>query len=254
MEHGATQRARHELQAGTDGERLVIVGTGEWGATAHEYFGYDSPHEVVAFSAEAPFIESETFRGLPVVPLDELARAYPPREYRAFVAVSGTRLGRVRRRLYGEVKAAGYRCVSYISSHAFALPSVEVGENVFVQENAALEIHTRIGDNVFIGCGVCIGHSSVVADDCTIGPHAAICGYVSVGRGTFVGAKSCITDCVTIADDCIIGAGAIVLRDTKPRQVYVGNPARPTARDSFETFGVDLAGAGTGRPRSVTRG
>jgi len=233
-----TQRAQHPLRATTEREGIVIVGTGEWAGTVHECLSHDSPHEVVAFSAEAPFIESGAFRGLPVVPLDELAGAYPPGEFRAFVAVSGTRLGRVRRRLYGEVKAAGYRCVSYVSTHAFALPSATVGENVFVQENAALEFRTRVGDNVFIGAGVCVGHSSVVEDHCTIGPHAALCGYVSVGRGSFIGANSCIVDCLTVAEDCLIGAGAIVVHHTKPRQVYVGNPARPTGRDSLQTAGT----------------
>ena len=79
MGHG-TQRAQHPLQGTTDSHRIVIVGTGEWAGTVHECLSHDSPHEVVAFSAEAPFIESGTLRGLPVVPLDELARAYPPQE------------------------------------------------------------------------------------------------------------------------------------------------------------------------------
>ena len=34
-----------------------------------------------------------------------------------------------------------------------------------------------------------------------------------------------------------MGAGAIVLRDTVKRQVYLGNPARPIGRDSLEISG-----------------
>ena len=30
----------------------------------------------------------------------------------------------------------------------------------------------------------------------------------------------------------------MVVKDTEPRKVYVGNPAKPLDRDSFETFGV----------------
>ena len=67
----------HPLQELSKGERVVIVGTGETAAIAFEYFRHDTPHEVVAFSAEAPFITSEDYYGLPVVPLEELAIAYP---------------------------------------------------------------------------------------------------------------------------------------------------------------------------------
>jgi sugar O-acyltransferase (sialic acid O-acetyltransferase NeuD family) len=217
---------RHPLQTEFTGERVVIVGTGEWGATAFEYFSYDSPHEIVAFSAEAAFIKSDTYCGLPVVPLEQLAKAYPPDQYSAFVAVSDIQLNRVRRRLFDTVKAAGFRCVSYVSSHTFMLRNVEIGENTFVQENAALEYMVRLGDN------------SVIEDDCYLGPHAAVSGNSRVGRGSFLGVNSCVADGVFVGEDCVIGAGAVVLKDTKPRQVYVGNPARPTGRDSFAAFGV----------------
>jgi hypothetical protein len=115
------------LQAETTGERVVIVGTGETASLAYDYFCYDSPHEVVAFSAETPFITSDTFCGLPLVPFEQLAKLYPPDEYRAFVSVSLTQLNRVRRRRYDGVKEAGFRCVTYVSSHAFVLPSAEIG-------------------------------------------------------------------------------------------------------------------------------
>jgi sugar O-acyltransferase (sialic acid O-acetyltransferase NeuD family) len=228
----------HSWPTQSRGERVVIVGTGEWGAIALQYFRYDSPHEVVAFSAEAPFITDDAYCGLPVVPFDELARAYPPAEYRAFVAVSDVQLNRVRRRLYDGVKAAGFDCVSCISSRTFILRTAEIGENVFIQENAAVEHGARVGDNVFVGSGVCVGHGSVLEDDCYVGPHVTICGGCTVGRGSFLGANSCIAHCLALAEETIVEAGAVVLRDTKPRQVYVGNPARPASPDRSGAFGV----------------
>jgi len=225
---------RHPLQINSKGERVVIVGTGEWGAIAFEYLSYDSPHEVVAFSAESQFITSDTYYGLPVVPFEELAEAYPPDGYRVFVAVSSLRLNQVRRRLFEGAKEAGFGCISYISGHAFALHNAEVGENVFVQQGSALEFMTRVGNNVLVGCGACVGHSAVIEDDCYIGPGAILCGSARVGRGSFVGANSCISHGVSVAPNCMIGAGAVVLADTEPGQVYVGSPARPTGGDSLE--------------------
>ena len=222
------------------GDRVVIVGTGEWAAMAHEYFASETAHEVMAFSADAAYLTSDTFRGRPAVPLEDLPRRFPPERYRAFVAVSDVQLNRVRRRLFQTVKAAGYQCVNCISSRAYVAPSAVLGENVFIHEFTALQHGVRVGDNVVLGIGVCIGHSAVLEDDCYSGPHVAVCGSARVGRASFLGAKSCVADCVTVAEDGLIGAGALVLADTEPGQVYVGSPARPTGRDSYATRGVPV--------------
>jgi sugar O-acyltransferase (sialic acid O-acetyltransferase NeuD family) len=230
--------ARPPLQREPKGERVVIVGTGETASLAFEYFCYDSPHKIVAFSAEAAFITAGSFCGLPLVPFEELAENYPPDDYRAFVSVSLTQLNRVRRRLFDGVKKAGFDCVSYVSGHAFVLPSAHIGENTFVQEHTAVQHGAYVGDNVFLSSGTVVGHSSVVEDDVFTGPHAAICGMCRIGQSSFIGANCSISGGLTVAADCIIGAGANVLANTEPGQVYIGNPARPTGRDSFSTFHV----------------
>lgn len=229
---------RHRLQAPSAGERVVIVGTGETAAVACEYFRYDTPHEVVAFSAETSYITADSYYGLPIVPLEELASAYPAADHRVFVAVALVQLNRVRRRLYHAVKAAGFTCVSYVSSHAVVTPNAAIGENSFVQEHVVVQYGACVGDNVFLGSGTCVGYQSVVDDDCYAGPHVTVGDFCKVGRATFLGANSCIADGRSVAVDCIIGAGTVILKDTAPRQVYLGNPARPIGRDSFETFGV----------------
>jgi sugar O-acyltransferase (sialic acid O-acetyltransferase NeuD family) len=239
MVGGSTRGQRHPLQAESNAERVVIVGTGETASLAYEYFCYDSPHEVVAFSAEAPFITSDTFSGLPLVPFEELAKVYPPEDYRAFVSVSLTQLNRLRRRLYDGVRAAGFSCVSYVSSHAFVLPSAQIGENAFIQEHVSVQHDVRLGDNVYLSSGTCVGHSSVVEDDVFTGPHVVICGMCRIGHSTFMGANCTIAPEVTVARDCVIGAAANVLADTEPRQVYVGSPARPTGRDSLALLHVE---------------
>ena len=115
----------HAIMSGEvmSGRKVVIIGTGETGAAMFEYFSHDSEHEIVAFSAERPYITDGLICGCRVVPLDELAATYPPSDYCAFVAVSMTGLNRVRRRLYAAVKAMGFQCVSFISSRASLPPA-----------------------------------------------------------------------------------------------------------------------------------
>ena len=228
----------HPLQAASAGVPIVIIGTGEQATIAFEYFTYDSPHQVVAFSAEPAFVKEDDFKGLPVVPLDRLVSVYPPTEYHAFVAVSSTQLNRVRRRLYDTVKASGYNCVSYVSSHAFVWHNVEIGENTFIFENNVVQHKVRVGVNVILWSGNHIGHQTVIEDDCFITSHVVVSGFCRVGRGSYLGVNSSVNDKLTLAEDCVIGAGAVVVKNTEPRQVYVGNPARATGRDSFAVFNV----------------
>lgn len=229
---------RHHLQTHQTGDRVVIVGAGEQAELAFEYFTRDSRHEVVAFAVEREFLREEHFCGLPVLALDELVGAHPPEQFRAFVAISSTQLNRVRRRLFDWVKAAGYDCISYVASDAFVWPSVEIGENTFVFEHNVLQHGVSVGDNVILWSGNHVGHRTTIADDCFISSQVVISGFCSVGRGSFLGVNSCVADNVAIAEDCVVGAGAVVVKDTRARQVYYGNPARPTGSDSFAAFGV----------------
>jgi sugar O-acyltransferase (sialic acid O-acetyltransferase NeuD family) len=230
--------ARHPLQTATAGERIVVIGAGEQGAIAYEYFTYDSPHEVVAFAVEPQFREGDEFCGLPLLALDELAAAYPPATHRAFVAVSSTHLNRVRRRLYDVVKSAGYDCVSYVSSRAFVWHNVEIGENTFVFEANVLQHGVKVGDNVILWSGNHVGHQTVIEDDVFIASHAVISGFCTIGRSAYLGVNCCVANNLELAADCVIGAGAVVVKPTDARQVYVGNPAKANGRDSLATFGV----------------
>jgi sugar O-acyltransferase (sialic acid O-acetyltransferase NeuD family) len=222
-----TRRSRVTPVSAAPGERLVIVAAGDWAAVAFEHFRRDSPYEVVAFGAEAEHISSATRCGLPQVRLADLERAYPPGRYLAFVAASPSQPSQARRCLYASVKDAGYACVSYISSRAFAVRSAQIGENTFVHECAALQHGVRVGDNVIVGSGTCIGHSAVVADDSSVGQRVTLAGHCRIGRGCVLGASSCVDADVSVADNCVLRPGAVVLKDTKPNLVYAGNPARP---------------------------
>jgi len=218
--------------------KIVIVGDGETAQIAYEYFTYDSPYEVVAFSVEKDFLKKEELFGLPVVPFEELEKLYDPASYKIFVAIPYTQLNRIRTRLYKEVKRKGFSAVSYVSSRAFVWRNVEIGENTFIFENNVIQHHAKIGNNVILWSGNHIGHRSIIHDNCYISSHVVISGYCEVGENCFLGVNCCVGDNLKIAKDCIIGAGAVVVKNTEEGKVYIGNPARPTEKSSFITFGV----------------
>lgn len=219
-------------------EKLVIVGDGETAGIAYEYFTYDSPYEVVAFSVEKDYLKTQEMFGLPIVPFEELENIYSPEHFKVFVAISYTQLNRIRTRLYQEAKSKGFTAATYVSSRAFVWRNVVIGENSFIFENNVLQYHVKIGNNVILWSGNHIGHRSVIKDNCYISSHVVISGFCEVGESCFLGVNCCLNDKIKIAEDCILGSGAVVTRNTEPGKVYVGNPAKPREISSYRTFKV----------------
>jgi sugar O-acyltransferase (sialic acid O-acetyltransferase NeuD family) len=213
-------------------QKIVIIGDGETAILAYEYFTHDSPYEIIAFSVEQQFLKNTELFGLPVVPFENLENLYSPKDYYAFVAVSYTQLNRVRTRLYLETKAKGFNFVNYISSRAFVWHNVEIGENCFIFENNVIQPFVKIGNNVILWSGNHVGHRTVIRDNCYISSHVVISGFCEIGQNSFLGVNCTFADRIKVAEDCLIGAGAVIIKDTEPQKIYVGNPAKSNEKVS----------------------
>jgi sugar O-acyltransferase (sialic acid O-acetyltransferase NeuD family) len=201
-------------------DSVIIFGTGQIAEIAHFYFTHDSRYSVTAFTVDGAYMKEGTFCGLTVVPFEEVEQAYTPATSRMFVAVSYTKINKVRTEKYLQAKSKGYTCVTYVSSKATTWPGSRVGENCFILEDNTIQPFVRIGDNVTLWSGNHIGHHSVIGDNCFIASHVVVSGGVQIGDNSFVGVNATIRDHIKIGKECVIGAGALVLSDTKEREVY----------------------------------
>ncbi len=219
-------------------KKLVIVGAGEFGEIAYEYFTDDSDYEVVAFAVESKYRNTDELRGLPVIDFEKIKEVYPPEEYYVFVAVTYVKLNRARRRLYRICKELGYTCASYVSSHSFFWKNAEIGENSFIFEDNTIQYHVKIGNNVILWSGNHVGHRSVIGDDCWLTSHIVVSGFCNIGSGCFIGVNATIGDNVSIADDVVLGAGALTVKNLAEKAgVYIGSPAKMMeGRTSYTQF------------------
>ena len=221
-------------------KKLVIVGAGEFGEIAYEYFTYDSEYEVAAFAVERQFQSIEKLFGLPVIALEDMENRYNPLDYEVFVAVTYVRLNRARKRLYELCKQMGYRCASYVSSHAFVWHNVKIGENTFIFEGNVIQYHVNIGNNVVLWSGNHVGHRTVIEDHCWLTSHCVISGFCKIGESSFVGVNATLGDHVQIGKDSVFGAAAVTVKSlVEVGCVYVGNPARKLDRTSYQQFGIE---------------
>jgi sugar O-acyltransferase (sialic acid O-acetyltransferase NeuD family) len=219
-------------------KKLVIIGLGETADIAYEYFTCDSDFEVAGFSVDRAYMDKPEFHGLPVVPLEEIEEHFPPAAYQAFVAVSSTKLNRVRTRLYREVKERGYVCASYISSRAFVWRNAEIGENCFIFEDNTIQPFVKIGNNVILWSGNHIGHNTVIRDNCFIASHVVVSGFCDIGENCFLGVNSTVINNITVAKDCFIGAGALIQKNTEEGKVYQVDGTDPSKVGSLRLFRI----------------
>jgi sugar O-acyltransferase (sialic acid O-acetyltransferase NeuD family) len=201
---------------------LVIFGAGDIAQLAYYYFSTDSNYEVVAFAADAAYITSVEFCGLPVVPFEESASRYFPETHEMFIALSYAKLNEVRKEKYLAAKALGYRLASYISPHATVLNGGRIGDNCFILEDNTIQPFVTIGNNVTLWSGNHIGHHSTIHDHCFIASHVVISGGVEIGESCFIGVNATLRDHIKVGKQCVIGAGALLLADADPEGVYFG--------------------------------
>ena len=214
--------------------KLVIFGAGDIARLAHYYFTRDSEHDVVAFTVDEKYRQADTFLDLPLVPFVEVRARYSPAKYKMFVALSYARMNKLREEKYQQAKANGYELVSYVSSRCSFLTDNPVGDNCFILEDNTIQPFVTIGNNVTLWSGNHIGHDAVIEDHCFLASHIVVSGYVRIGNNCFIGVNATLRNSITIAPETLIGAGAVIMKDTVAKGVYLPQRAELFTKKSDE--------------------
>ena len=217
--------------------KIVVFGAGDIARLAHHYFTHDSPHEVAAFVVDRAFRKGDEFQGLPLLDAEDATDRFPPGDYDMFVAMSYAKMNAVRAEKYASMKAAGYRLVSYVSSRCSYLSQTAPGDNCFILEDNTIQPFVTIGNNVTLWSGNHIGHDATIEDHCFITSHVVVSGHVRIGTRSFIGVNATLRNSITIAPQTLIGAGAIIMKNTRAKEVYMPERAKLFAKSSDE---IDL--------------
>ena len=216
-------------------KKLIIFGTGEIADIAYYYFLNDSEHEVVAFTVDSEFIDSESFNGLPVEPFELVSTKYSPEDCEVFIAVSYQRINETRRKKYYEAKNKGFKIARYLSSKAnILIPKDQIGENCFILEDNTIQPKSRIGNNVTMWSGNHLGHHSTIMDHAFITSHVVISGGVEIGEQTFVGVNATLRDHIRVGARSIIGAGSLVMKSIPDETIIQAEWGKVSPKRSSE--------------------
>jgi sugar O-acyltransferase (sialic acid O-acetyltransferase NeuD family) len=205
--------------------KVIIFGIQDFAELAHYYLMHDTPHEVIAFSVNESYIpENRFFKGLPIIPFEEVESLFPPDDYHFFAPMSPKKMNILREIIYNQIKEKGYQLISYISSRATVFNN-EIGDNCFILENNTLQPFTNIGNNVVLWSGNHIGHHGLIKDHVTFTSHVVMSGHCRIESYCFLGVNATLRDGITLAEGTLIAMSASVIKNTEAWGIYKGNPA-----------------------------
>lgn len=218
---------------------LLIVGAGEFADIAYEYFTVDSPYTVVGFAIDREFLNETQKFGLPVVALDEAAQHFDPAQTQAHVAVTSTKLNRVRAELMEKTRAEGYALANFVSPRAMVWRTANLGENVFIFENNVVQHGVTIEDGCVLWSGNHIGHQTRIEAHCFLSSHVVISGYCRIGARSFIGVNATFADNVSIGADSVVGMASAVNKSFDDHGLILnGNPAQPSRVSSYRYYKI----------------
>jgi sugar O-acyltransferase (sialic acid O-acetyltransferase NeuD family) len=218
--------------------KIVIFGGRGFASLAWFLLTHDSPHEVVGFTVDSAYLESDVLHGLPVVAFEQVEKYFPPESIGMIAPVGMRNLNGLRQEKHRAGKAKGYRFISFVSSRALTWPDLTIGENCMLCEGSVLQPFATLGDGVTLRAGANVSHHVTIGDNCFIAANSCIGGGVRMGERCGVGLNATIREGITIAPRCFIAAGAVVTADTEENGIYVGVPAkrRSDPADSMTTL------------------
>lgn len=106
-----------------------------------------------------------------------------------------------------------------------------------------VEIHpgAQLGEGLFIdhGCGIVIGETTVVGDNCTIYQGVTLGGvgtkkgkrHPTIGNNVLIGAGAKILGAFEVGDNCQIASNAVLLKPLEENSTAAGIPARQVKKD-----------------------
>ena len=209
-------------------KRLLIIGAGGFGREvlnwALDILPQNRDWEVGGFLDADPAVLDAYDCRLPIL-ADPLH--YSPKEDDCFICAIGHPSTKLRVCRY--LKERGAQFITLIHPTAIIGDRCTIGAGCVFCPGAVVTTDVKIGDFVMMNLQSTIGHDAVVADGCTLSPHADVNGFASLGEGVFLGCHAVVLPGATVGDYAIVGAGSVVLKKVKAGVTVMGVPAKQIA-------------------------
>ena len=216
------------------GSKVLIIGANNYAVELLREIEQETPLRIEAFATYKDFKTIDSLDGIPVVAFEDIRQLYPNDNISVVVAIGYTKMNAIREKVYRDCRQQGFRICGYISPRA-NIYSNNIGEGTIVRTGAHIGVNVTLGDGCIVNQGVTLTHDIKAGDFCFFGACSVFGGVTNIGSHCFFGLNCTIKNRLEIADRTLIGAGSVMLQDSEPEGVYVGNPARKLDKKSTDS-------------------
>ncbi|WP_019949578.1 acetyltransferase [Hymenobacter aerophilus] len=103
---------------------------------------------------------------------------------------------------------------------------LQIGAGTIITQGCILTTDIRLGRHVLLNLGCTVGHDAVLADFCSLMPHANVGGGARLETGAYLGTNATVLPQVRIGARTVLGAGAVAIGNLPADCTAVGVPAR----------------------------
>ena len=150
------------------------------------------------------------------------------------IGIGYNNMNNIRKKVYRQVKNAGFEICSFIHPSSVIADNVSLGEGSIVMANTIIEPFVKIGDcNIFWSNAV-ITHNNNIGNFNFFGAGCTIAGECEIGDCCFFGTNATVRNNIQISDKTLVGAGTYINCNTLKGEVY--SAAGTILRDKDSSF------------------
>ena len=141
-------------------------------------------------------------------------------------AIHSVSHGYLRVKIFESLNIPDEKLITLIHPLSFVGEGCELEPGVMVMANSYIGAHTKVGKCTFVMANCAIAHDNIIGSFCHLS-IGAVCGsFLTIGKGCDVAINATVIEKIIMGDFSVVGAGALCLKDVKPYQIVVGNPAK----------------------------
>lgn len=202
-------------------QNLIITGNGSYSQMMRRYIENTDFGNVVAYTVESAFIQSNQLDGLPVIPLEDLKERFSYDDVDLVMGIGYKRMGSIRKQIFERCSTLGYKFINYIHPTVIIEKNVSLGNGNNILEGVILEEGVVLGNANLLFGGSLIAHETQIGDYNTFSVKAVVAGCTKIGNQCFVGASATVKDHIRLKDYVLIGAGAYAYKNMEEYAVVV---------------------------------
>ena len=203
---------------------IVIIGSGGQCKSAIDVIESTGLYEIVGIIDQESKI-GNTINGYEIIGTDNDIDKYIKSGISFHVGVGQIKDSEIRLNIFNNLKDRNACLPTIIAKTAYISKNTFLHEGSIIHHNVFINANVTIGPNCIINSGAIIEHDCFINANCHISTNATINGNCNIDTNTFIGSNSVISNGINVGAYNIIGAGSVVVQNTIPNSIYVGNPA-----------------------------